>query len=216
MKKITKIERQKNNVDRVSIYLDYEFAFGLDESIFLEFALHKDMELEEDYIENILKKEEYKKAENYAIYLISQREYTEKNLTDKILSKGYNSSQCETIIEKFKKYGYINDESYAGRFIRTKQKTSNQGKYKIKASLLQKGVSKDILNQCMEEFDQDMELEKAEKLVSKKIHSLRNKDIDKYKLKQKLTTYLASKGYEYDIIRKAINNQKVEDEDYEI
>lgn len=216
MKKITKIERQKNNINRISIFLDNEFAFGLDESIFLEFSLCKDMELEEDYIEDVLRKEEYKKAENYAIYLISQREYTEKKLRDKILSKGYNDDQCDKIVSKFAKYGYINDESYAERFIRSKQKTSNQGKYKIKASLYEKGVDRDIISKYMEEFDEDLELQKATKLVKKKIDSLKNKKLDKYKLKQKVTLYLSSKGYEYDVIRRAINNQDIEEDEYEI
>lgn len=218
MRKVTKIERQKKNKDRISIFLDDEFAFGLDEGVFLDSGICKYMELEEDYIEETLKKEDYKKAENYAIYLISQREYTEKKLSDKILSKGYNEEQSEKIIDKFKKYGYINDDSYAERFVRTKQKVSKNGKYKIKSSLYERGIDKDIIDKCMNEYDEDIELENAKTLVIKKAKLLKNKNLDKYKLGQKITTYLASKGYAYEIIRKAINSCKIgiEEEDYEI
>lgn len=216
MKKVTKIERQKKNKDRISIFLDDEFAFGLDEGVFLDSGICKYMELEEEYIEETLKKEDYRKAENYAIYLISQREYTEKKLRDKILSKGFSEEQSDRIVNKFEKYGYIDDENYAERFVRTKQKVSKHGKYKIKSSLYEKGIDKDIINRCMSEFDEDIELENAKSFVIKKANSLKSKNLDKYKLKQKITAYLASKGYGYEIIKKAINSCGIEEEDYEI
>ena len=72
MKKITKIEYQKKNKDRVSVYLDDNYAFGIDLNIMIKYSLAKNMELEDDFISEILKAEEEINAYNYAISVLSR------------------------------------------------------------------------------------------------------------------------------------------------
>ena len=66
--KITNIELQKNR-KRYNIYIDDEFAFGISDELRYKFGLHIDDNIEQDFIEDILKSEEQMKAINYALKL---------------------------------------------------------------------------------------------------------------------------------------------------
>ena len=58
IRKVTKIEVQKKRKNRCNIYLDEEFAFGLDQDILLKYDLYKGRELSDADIEKILDSED--------------------------------------------------------------------------------------------------------------------------------------------------------------
>ena len=200
--KITSIEVQKNNQERVSIFIDNSFAFGLDMSIYLKYNLKKDSEIKEDFIETILKEEEKNKALNYAINLLSRKDRTKKEIEDKLIEKGYDRNVIDNILDKLKSYNYINDEIYCEKYINDKIKFSKYGKNKIKSKLYAKGVDKDIISQKMIEIDNNLEYNRAFELAQKKLPSLQK--YDKIKIKSKLSYHLISKGFDYDVVNKVI------------
>ena len=68
--RITKIEPQRNR-NRVNIYIDNRFAIGLDDEIRYKYGLEIDMEIDDDFVKEILLAEEKNKAINYALRLLS-------------------------------------------------------------------------------------------------------------------------------------------------
>ena len=202
MKKITSIEVQKNNNERVSVFIDNKFAFGLDMSIYLKYNLKKDLEIEENFIEIVLKEEEINKAFNYAINLLSRKDRTKKEIESKLIEKGYDKGVIASILDKLKEYNYINDEIYCEKYINDKVKFSKYGKNRIKANLYAKGVDKDIISQKIIEIDSNLEYNRAFELAQKKLASLQK--YDKIKIKSKLSYHLISKGFDYDVVNKVI------------
>jgi len=55
MPRITFIKQQKKKTDRVNVYLDNKFGFGIDLDNFVILGLKVDQELSEEEIENIIK-----------------------------------------------------------------------------------------------------------------------------------------------------------------
>lgn len=202
MQRITSIEVQKNNKDRISVYLDNKFAFGLDIAIYLKYNLKKDMELEENFIESILKAEEASKALNYAIQLLSRKDRTKKEIADKLLDKGYDIVIINNVLDKLLEYNYINDEIYCEKYIKDKINFSKYGKNKIKANLYAKGVDKNIISQKIIEIDNNLEYDRALALAHKKLPSLQK--YDKLKVRAKLGNHLISKGFDFDVVNKVI------------
>lgn len=204
MQKITAIEVQKNNQNRVSVYLDNRFAFGLDMAIYVKYNLKKDMELEKDFIETILKAEDLSKASNYAIQLLSRKDRTKKEITDKLQEKGYEIEVINGVLNKLSEYNFLNDETYCEKYINDKLKFSKYGKNKIKANLYAKGVDKDIISRKIVEINSDLEYERAFQLAQKKLPSLQK--YNRIKIKTKLSYHLISKGFDYDIVNKVIKD----------
>jgi regulatory protein len=203
MKKITKIEYQEKNKDRVNIYLDNAFAFGIHIDIVLKYSLAKNMELEEDFIEEILKAEEESKVYNYALSILSRYAKSEKKLREKLKEKGFDTQFIESTIEKLKLQKYLDDERYSDMLISSKINASKYGKRKIKEALIEKGIDRDIIQDKIKQLSDDDELERACNLGQKKLKAL--KEGDKRKVSIKLWNYLVNKGFEFDTAKKAVS-----------
>lgn len=204
MKRITMIEIQKNNPNRVSIYLNNTFAFGLDMTIYLNHGLSKGMELDDGFIEQILKAEEKIKAFNFAIALLSSKDRTEKEIINKLTDKGYENDIITDVLDKLREYNYINDELYSEKYINDKIKFSKYGKNKIRMILCTKGVNKEIISQKISQIDNETEYKRAYNIAQKKLTSLEKYDY--LKKKSKLGNFLISKGFDFDVVNKVLRN----------
>jgi len=198
--KITKIQPQRN-IDRVNIYIDEKFAFGLSIEIAYKYNLEKNMEIDEEYIDNVLKAEEQDRANNYAIKLLSYRWRSEKEIIDKMKEKGYEIDMIDSTIDYLYRQNLLNDKRFAETLARDKINLNKWGSYRIKQDLYMKGISKDIIDEVLEEYCDD-EYERAMKLAKKKITSYK-KD-DKNAIYRKLGGFLQRKGYSYDCVSRIL------------
>jgi len=203
MKKITKIEYQKNNKGRVNIYLDEKFEFGIDLNIMIKYSLTKNMELEDEFINEILVEEDKTKAYNYAISVLSRSPKSEKELKAKIIQKGYDVEIVNMIIDKLKVNKYIDDEDYSERFIYDKINISKYGKRKIKEALYNKGIDRQTIEDKLSLISIDDEIDRAYGLGEKKLKNISNVEGNKKYIK--LSNFLISKGFEYETVRKVVS-----------
>lgn len=200
--KITKIEKQKNNLKRYSVFIDDEFAFGIDEVDLLYYKLSENTQIDETKYNFILENVIYNKAKNKAVKYISYQPRTEKEVTEKLKECEYSDDIIFRVIETMKKYNYINDKEYAKNFLTSKLNLKGYGIFKISFDLKQKGISDDIINDIIENTELN-ENKRALEVLEKK---LRGKKISDYKEKQKLYNFLLRRGFSYDVIKEAINN----------
>lgn len=199
--KITKIESQKNK-ERVNIYIDDSFAFGLSLEISYKYDLKEDMAVSQEWVENVLKSEELNKGKNYALNLLSYRWRTEKEIIDRMSEKGYEKEIIENTVLYLKDQNLINDRRFAEIYFEEKSKLNGLGIKRIRYELSMKGISKEILEEVVNE-ESDEEFERALELANKKISSYKNDS--KEKIYRKLGGYLQRKGYSYDCIRNVLN-----------
>ncbi|KAF5028800.1 Regulatory protein RecX [anaerobic digester metagenome] len=204
MKKITKIEYQKKNKDRFNIYLDDSYAFAVDMNVMIKYSLAKNMELEDDFISEILTAEEEMNAYNYAVNLLSRAPKSEKELKMKMQDKGYDVIFIENVIKKLREQRYIDDERYSEMFISSKINTSKDGRRKIKEALYNKGINKEIIDEKLSSVSEEEEIERAFLLAKKKLASMKEEDTRKKTLK--LSNYLINKGFEYSTVKKVVSS----------
>lgn len=199
--KITKIEQQKNNQDRWSVFIDEEFAFGVStEEIFI-FKLTVGKEISREELENLLKEKDYSKAKDIALKFLSYKARSEKEVRDKLVSKEVESMTIDRVIEFLKRYDYINDEKFANSYVRERIRLKLEGRKKLVYDLRQKGIKQEIIDHVLDNTDID-EIDQAIKLLEKKVHDKTELDI---KEKQRIYQFLLRKGFSYDIIKKAFD-----------
>lgn len=203
MEKITKIEIQKNNSERVNIYINEEYSFSCYSELVYKYSLVKNKEVEIDNLKSLIEDEEYIKGKSYILKVIEKGFKTQKQIEEKLRDKEYEEKTINKIVEFLKEYNFIDDDNYAKLF--AKDKIKKQGKNKIKYTLKQKGVNESIINETLYEIDEDTELQSAIEQCSKKYKNLSQREMDKMKLKSKLYSYLSYRGYGYGIIMKAID-----------
>lgn len=195
--KITKLEVQKKNKDRVNLYLDDEFYCGLSLEAVVKYALKVGQELEIQKLEFLQNDSEREIAQNKAMSYISKYQKTEKELRDYIIKKGFDEEIVLKVIKKLKEYNLVDDMSYAKNYIKSKSKKS--GRRKLSFELKKRGIADDMVEENIEEYSNDSEniLPLCEKY-------LKNKPRD-YKTKQKAYRFLASRGFIGEDIMRALN-----------
>lgn len=207
MAKITKLEIQQRNKERVNIYIDDNFFLGVNAEIVYDLNLKKGDEVDEEKLKSLIYKEGLSKAKNKAMSILNRTAISEKKLREKL--SDYSDEIVDEVINKLKDYGFINDKDLARRIANDNSNISRFGKNKIRQNLYRKGISKDDIDEAVEEIDSNEQYENALYLARKRYKNLKGED--NRKVYQKLTQHLAYKGFSYDIIKSVI--QEVINED---
>ncbi|MEA1974115.1 MAG: RecX family transcriptional regulator [Bacillota bacterium] len=200
-KEITKIETQKKNNARVSIFIDGEFSFGIYYNTLIKFDLVVGLELTDEEIEEIIIDDEYVKCFNNALNYISYQERTIKEVKNKLISKEYLNVTINKTIEELLKLNYLNDFEYAKRFIEVKIK--KMGIKKIKYLLIEKGIDEKKFEFLLMNYSEEQQYEIALLLASKKNNQYSS--ISYQKRYSRLSGLLNRKGYSYPIINRVLS-----------
>ena len=200
---ITEISVQKKNKNRCNIYIDNVFAFGVSNELIYKENLKVGMIVDEEKLKKIAYEENLINCKETSLKIIERSYKTKKEMTKKLLEKGYSLEEINETLKFLEEYNFINDESYTKAFINDRTKT--QGKQKIKYALKNKGVSDEIIEEELSKLDMEKEKENANILALKKYNILIKRESDKYKLKEKIIRFLISRGYNYEVAKDAVN-----------
>jgi regulatory protein len=195
---ITSIIKQKGNQNRYNIFINGNFSFSASNEDIVKHSIKEGLELSEELFNTIRIECEHSKAYNYALHLLEIRGYTSKEIKRKLKLKNYSEKTIDDILTKLKSYNFIDDHEYAEKYISDCVNFKKYGKKKIIYNLKSKGIEPALIDNA--EFDYEMQYENAYLLANKKLRILGNKPNQKEKTFQ----YLASRGYELDLIIKVI------------
>lgn len=194
---ITSIKQQVKKDNRVSVYLDNKFGFGIDLDNFVILGLKVDQELTEEQISEIVKKAEFQKTLEKLLRFAMTRPRSCKEVTDWFKRKEVHESIHQELFEKLKYYELIGDEKFARWWIEQRISFRPRSQRLLKMELTQKGISREIAEAVLAEKPID-EVEVAYALALKK-KSLVEKLPDE-NAKQKLIGFLARKGFGWQTI----------------
>ncbi len=150
--------------------------------------------------EEIKSEEEYRKAKERALYLLDYKDYSYVDLFHK-LEKNYSEDTCYRVMDKMVEMGAINDRRYAEGLARHYVEVKKFGRYRALREMRQKGLTAQVAEEALEEYD-DSYYERLYELVESKY--LRYLDDDKgiTKTKNALVRY----GYGYDLINEVLKD----------
>lgn len=125
----------------------------------------------------------------YALYLLSRKPRTEKELVIALKKRGVSKQEIDSILEKLKEWKYVDDLDYAKEFVKVKMKKI-YGPPVIKSELLKRGVKPGIAEEAIkEEFDEDLVL----KLAVERARKMLGRDPDE-KTIRKVWNFFARRG----------------------
>ncbi len=188
---------------RYRVVLDGETAFILYKGELHRFHIKQGEELEEDARQSIFHEILPKRAKLRCMNLLKARDYTRKQLEDKLKQGGYPADIIEEAVAYVESYGYINDENYARSFIEYHLQTKSRKR--MENDLTQKGVSKELIRKVFDELKEEgLEVDEAamikELLLKKNFHFQEST----YEERQKMSAFLYRKGFHADTISKVL------------
>ena len=144
---------------------------------------------------------------DYALWLLGSREYTAKRLTEKCTERYPDQlDEIESLINKFIQEKYLDDERFCEVMIRSEIRKGN-GKQKIIQKLMQKGVAISLAKTQADALIEDKDMfDPAWTLAEKKKIQIERKypDLSDFEKRQKITQYLAGRGYSFDLIKEVL------------
>lgn len=135
-----------------------------------------------------------------AMRYCSSKEVCISEISIKLLTWGIEKSDIVLVVDELKKENFIDEKRFANAFALDKFKFNNWGKEKIKYELFRKKIPSSYITQAIEQIDIEDYFAKAEKLFISKLKSIEKES--ELKKKQKLFSYMSSKGFETEIIYK--------------
>ena len=197
--KITDIDVQKKNKNRVSVYVDGEYSFSLEQIDALRLSLKIGMDITDDDIRKYNVESNLGKARSKAGDMLSRRPYSVYEFKSKLLDKGFDDVIVNSVADEFSELGYLDDFEYAKLYIED-ARLKMKGDKKIAYELSLKGVSERTVRDALSECE-EVPLDAIANIINTKYASM---DINDYKVKQKITAYLASRGFSFSEINDAV------------
>ena len=198
---ITSVKPQKSG-KRLNVYLDNKFAFGIDLENFVKNGLKVKLQLSEDKVKEIVKKAEFQKTLDKVLRFVTLRPRSEKEINDWLKRKKIHESLYKELFDRLKRLELVDDEKFARWWVNQRSSFRPKPKRILNNELRIKGIEKEIIEEVLKEENVDEE-KIARELLEKKKYKW--KKLDRKIARQKMSGYLARKGFEWDAITRAVD-----------
>ena len=187
--KIGKYTKLKSN--KYSVVID-DITVKLYDDVIVKYELLRLKEIDDKLFKEITEYNDRLEAYYKSLKYITKKLRTEKEIY-KYLDKDYSKEIILETIDKLKRMGYLNKELYLKSYLSDQVHMSLNGPNKIKKDLVSLGYDEDEIKESIESIDNDIWLDKVQKIINKKIKS--NRNLGSNKLKEKLVYDLSNMGY---------------------
>ena len=185
---ITKV--QALTKQKYRIFLDGQSAFAVYKGELSRYHLEEGAVLPPEVYEELVNRVLKKRATLRAMHILERTDKTEAQLRRKLEESEYPKEAVESAIAYVTSYGYLDDRRYAEHYIEWKKQ--GKGKARLKMELVQKGISREIIEEVLESTDFGETREMIRQIILKK----RKTDIPmNEKEKQRLYGFLMRQGF---------------------
>ncbi len=208
---ITALEIQKRNKERVSVYLDNEYAFSLE--AIKAATLRKGQTLSEADVEALRGEDEVARAVETAARFLAYRprsvDEVRRNLTDKDLP----DDVIEAALQRLHDMRYLDDRAFATFWVENRSQFKPLSPRALRYELRQKGVDNAIINEVLADLDAN---DSAYRAAESQARRLRGKTVTEFR--QKVSAFLQRRGFGHnearDVIEQLIEDLETQDETY--
>jgi regulatory protein len=206
---VTALEVQKRNKERVNVYIDDEFAFGL--NLLDAASLKKGQALTEAQINALKSRDDVAQALDTAVRFLAARPRSITEIRRRLAKKDIEEAVVEEVIDRLMTLNYVDDLEFARFWVRNREDFNPRGPMALRYELRQKGLADSIIDQVLAELDPE---DSAYRAAQKKFRSLRGKEPDEQRTK--VGAFLNRRGFSYDVVRTVLDRIVQEQEEGEV
>jgi regulatory protein len=194
---ISQMQQQKNNPERVSVFIDGEFAFGVS----LDTAVHlaKGQFLSDADIAALQNDDEHDRAYQSALHFLGSRPRSTVEVQRNLQEKGFDEEAITAAIARLVEHHYLDDEEFARYWLENRSRFRPRSAKAIRYELRQKGVDREAIDAALEGMDED---DAAWDAAASKLDRWRNLPEDEFE--RKLSGFLARRGFSFATVRRTV------------
>lgn len=195
---ITALKAQKSAKDRVNVYLDGEFAFGL--SLIHALWLRVGQALSDTDIETLQQVDTLEKAKQRAVELIAYRPRSVKEVRQRLGRAGVDEAVIGEVVASLKTAGLLDDESFTQAWVDSRLRASPRSKRMMTWELRQKGVEASVIEASLAAVNDE---ETAYQAALKRWPRVAGVQPERER-RRKLSEHLARHGFDFDTTQSAV------------
>lgn len=192
---ITAIEPRRRQM--CALFIDGEYVMNLDAQTLIENRFDVGREIDDDELKEIIEKSNERRAKDKALWLISYRSHSKKELFDK-LRRDFDEDSAQKAVDRMQELGLINDGEFAKAYARKLVYGKKMSLRAAELELRRKGIDNITAEQVLSELEYDAQTQIIE-FISKKY-----RNIEDEKVRRRAVAALQRKGYGWDDIKQAI------------
>ena len=193
---VTALKAQRAK-DRVNVYLDGEFAFGL--ALIHALWLKIGQKLSDEDIEQLKAADTLEKAQQRAVNFIAYRPRTEREVRLRLKKAGAGEEIVNSVLERLKGAGLLDDEAFGKAWVDSRLRSNPRSKRMLAWELRQKGVGDEDVEAALEDVNDEATALRAAQKRWPRVAALEPRE-----RKRKLMEYLARNGFDYQTIESVI------------
>lgn len=208
---ITALEVQKRNKERVNVFIDGEYAFGL--SLMEAARLKKGQVLSAGEIARLKGEDAVVQAVESAAHFLSYRPRSLQEVRRNLKEKELPPEVTEAAVERLTALGYLDDEAFARYWVQNRAEFKPLSHRALRQELRQKGIADSIINEVLAGQDEQV---LAYEAAQGQLRRLRQKTLREFKTK--MSAFLQRRGFSYsttqDVVVRIIEEMEAGDPDY--
>lgn len=193
MKKITALEVQKRNPNRVNVHLDGEYAFGL--ARIVAAWLKVGDTLDDARIQKMQVEDSRERALQQALLFLSYRVRSEAEIRKNLKKHEIPEGIIEETISRLRQDGLANDDQFARAWVENRTTFRPRSRRMMAMELRQKGLDEETASAALQEVDDEALAYEAAQKKAARFAKLEWQDYRK-----KLSEFLARRGFPYAVI----------------
>ncbi len=199
---ITAVEPRRRAMS--ALYIDGEFVMNLDTQTLIENRFDVGREIDDDDLHRIILLSNEKRAKEKALWIISYRDHSKKELTEKI-KRTCDEQSAEKAVERMEELGLVNDGEFAKRYAHKLIFSKHMSKTAASFELSRKGIDRELCEEILNDIDVD-ERQQIREVIYKKY-----KNIGDEKIRRRAFSALQRLGYGFGDIRAVLEEYIEED-----
>jgi regulatory protein len=196
-RKITALQAQKRNHQRMNVYLDGTFAFGLTRIVGA--WLNVGQELTDEKIAELQAQDARESAYQLAVNYLSYRDRTQAELEKHLKDHDIAPEICAEILARLAANGLLNDRRFAQRWAENRSEFRPRSRRMLAFEMRQKGLAGDDIQDALEQVNDEVQAYQAALSHTRKLRTLDWPDF-----RNKMLGFLARRGFNYETAAPAV------------
>src|SRR5436309_11453087 len=195
--KITALEPQANNAERMNLFVDGRFLLGVNATVVLQMGLEQEQELSPAQLEQLRSEEALQQAIERTYNYLSYRQRSREEVRRYLRRKETAPEIIDAALERLDRLELVDDHAFASFWAENREQFSPRGARAIKNELRMKGVEREVVDEMIsDEKDEELALRAGRKKALSLVH---NPTMDFVTFRARLGSFLQRRGCGYEI-----------------